>query len=81
MTTETLEINGTELKKDDHIVLKRGSIVYSTHPSKSKRILTKKQTVKFHHTYSDKKDVVWSGSACYWNWTAKENVEEIIKQN
>jgi hypothetical protein len=71
------------LKKKDRVKIKKGSIVYSTHPNIPREgIVTNKiQTVTIHsiekgYMYPDVKNgsIHWVGENGYWKWTDINNI-------
>lgn len=70
--------------RGDVVTVAKGAIVYSTHPYKKERILTRKQSIKVHSYYPEIKEfsgypgkaaqIHWAGTGGYWCWTDASNV-------
>lgn len=75
-----------EFKRGEAVTVKRGSIVYSTHPKVAHegKISSQKQTIRVHSTSKgyvydgnvDNGRVTWTGNGGYWFWTDINNIEK-----
>ena len=75
MTDDRITINGTTIKKDDILTIKRGSLVKSYNPSKMEYTTVRKQKIKINHWYTSSRVIAWVGTGYYWCWTNVDNVE------
>lgn len=79
-----------EILKNTKVILRKGTIVHSTHPQKSEYTLSRRQTVTVHRyakeytnhysrsvPYLHAAEITWVGTGSYWCWAKVDDIEEI----
>lgn len=69
------------LESGDFIIIKKGSIIYSTRSKQCETTSVHDKKAKFSRVCPDNKNLAWKSYGSYWCWTRIENLKDIIKQN